>query len=72
MKEMIVGYRRQQREPAPIHIDGATVDRVKIFKLLSVHITEDLRRSLHTDSMVKKEQERLFNLSRLSIFGVLH
>ena len=30
-KELIVDYRTQQREHAPIHIDGAAVERVKSF-----------------------------------------
>jgi hypothetical protein len=42
------------------------MERVKSFKFLGVHITEDLKWSLHTDSMVKKAQQRLFNLRRLN------
>ena len=49
-KELI--YRRQQREHTPIHIDMADVERVKSFKFLGVHITEDLKWSIHTDTVV--------------------
>jgi hypothetical protein len=34
----------------------AAVERVKSFKLLDVHITLDLKCSLHTNSVVKKAQ----------------
>jgi hypothetical protein len=51
MKELIVDFRRQQREHTPLHIDGAAVERVKILKFLCVHITENLKWSIHTDSV---------------------
>jgi hypothetical protein len=44
------------------------VERVKSFKFLCVHITDDLKWSLHTNSVVKAQQ-RLFNLRRLKKFG---
>jgi hypothetical protein len=43
-----VDFRRPQREYVPIHINIATVERVKSFKFLSVHITDDLKWSIHT------------------------
>ena len=37
-KELIVGYRKQGGYHAPIHIDGAAVERIKSFKfLVSTH-----------------------------------
>ena len=69
-KEMIVGFRKQQREHPPIHIDGTVVEKVESFKFLGVHITDKLKWSTHTDSVVKKEQQRLFNLRRLKNFGL--
>uniref|UniRef100_A0A8K9XFW9 Reverse transcriptase domain-containing protein n=1 Tax=Oncorhynchus mykiss TaxID=8022 RepID=A0A8K9XFW9_ONCMY len=69
-KEMIVDFRKQQREHPPIHIDGTVVERVASFKFLGVHITEKLNWSTHTDSIVKKAQQRLFNLRRLKKFGL--
>jgi hypothetical protein len=62
-----VDYRRMQREHAPIHIDRAVVETVKGLKFLSVHIAEDLKWFLHTDTIVKKAQQHLFNLRRLKI-----
>jgi hypothetical protein len=70
MKTLIMDYMRQQRAHAPIHIDGATVEKVKSFKFLSVHITDNLKWSTHTDSVVKKAQQHLFNLRRLKKFSL--
>uniref|UniRef100_A0A8C7KLB1 Alkylated DNA repair protein AlkB homologue 8 N-terminal domain-containing protein n=1 Tax=Oncorhynchus kisutch TaxID=8019 RepID=A0A8C7KLB1_ONCKI len=67
-KEMIVDFRKQQREHPPIHIDGTVVERVASFKFLGIHITDKLNWSTHTDSIVKKAQQRLFNLRRLKKF----
>ncbi|XP_064868867.1 uncharacterized protein LOC115113221 isoform X3 [Oncorhynchus nerka] len=36
-KQLIVDFRKQQREHAPIHIDGTAVEKVESFKFLSVH-----------------------------------
>jgi hypothetical protein len=69
-KEMIVDFRKQQREPSTIHIDGTVVARVVSFKFLGVHITDKLNWSTHTDSVVKKVQQRLFNLRRRNKFGL--
>jgi hypothetical protein len=41
------------------------VERVVSFTFLGVHITDKLKWSTHTDSVVKKAQQRLFNLKRL-------
>uniref|UniRef100_A0AAZ3P044 MARVEL domain-containing protein n=1 Tax=Oncorhynchus tshawytscha TaxID=74940 RepID=A0AAZ3P044_ONCTS len=63
---MIVDLRKQQREhPSPIHIDGTVVEKVERFKFFGVHIMDKLKWSTHTDSVVKKAQQRLFNLKRL-------
>ena len=67
---MIVDFRKQQREHPPIHIDGTVVERVVSFKFLGVHITDKLNWSTHTDSIVKKAQQRLFNLRRLKKFSL--
>ena len=63
-KELIVDVRKQQREHAPIHIDGTPVEKVESLKFISVHITNKLKWSTHTDSVVKKVQQRLLNLRR--------
>ena len=47
------------------------VEKVKSFMFLCVHITDKLKWSTHTDSIVKKAQQRLFNLRRLKKCGLL-
>ncbi|KAM9429722.1 uncharacterized protein ACWYII_017740 [Salvelinus alpinus] len=69
-KEMNVDFRKQQREHSPIHIDRTVMEKVEHFKFLGVHITDKLKWSTHTDSVVKKAQQRLFNLRRLKKFGL--
>ena len=64
-KEMIVDFRKQQRVHPPIYINGTTVEKVESFRFLGVHITDKLKWTTHTDSVVKKEQQSLFNLRRL-------
>ena len=56
-KEMIVDFRKQQREPPHIHIEGTAVEKVESFKFLGLHITDKLKWSTHTDSVVKKAQQ---------------
>ena len=53
-KETIVDFRKQQREHPPIHIDGTVVEKLESIKFLGVHITDKLKWSTHTDSVVKK------------------
>ena len=65
-----MNFRKQQREHPPIHIDGTAVEKVERFKFLGVHITDKLKWSTHTDSVVKKAQQYLLNLRRLKKFGL--
>ncbi len=69
-KELVVDFRRQSREHTPITIDKTPEERVNSFKFLSVHITEDLTWSTHTDAVLKKTHQRLFFLRRLRKFGM--
>ena len=62
------GLQHTEREHAPIHIYGTVVEKVESFMFLGVHITDDLKWSTHTDSVVKKVQQCLFNLRRLKKF----
>jgi hypothetical protein len=70
MKELIVDFRRQQREHPHINIVSAVVEKDKSFMFLGVHITDNLKWSTHTDSVVKKTQQRLFKLRRLKKVGL--
>ena len=49
--------------------EGAHPSTSKV-KFLSEHITDKLKRSIHTDSVVKNAQQCLFNLRRLKKFGL--
>ena len=69
-KEMIVDYKRKRGEHASIHIDRAVMERVESFKFLGIHITKDLTWSTHTDTVVKRERQRLFPLRRLIRFSM--
>ncbi|KAL1006621.1 hypothetical protein UPYG_G00074580, partial [Umbra pygmaea] len=70
-KEMIVDFRKRQREGlAPIHIDGAEVERVSEFKFLGVLISDDLTWSRQTSSATKTAQKCLYFLRRLKKFGM--
>ena len=68
-EELMVDYRIQRSEHAPIHIKWPVVDQVESFKFLSVHITKDLTWSTHTDKVVKRAQQCLFPLRRLKRFA---
>ena len=46
------------------------MEKVESFKFLGVHITDKLKLSTHTDSVVKKAQQRLFNFRRQKKFGL--
>jgi hypothetical protein len=72
-KELIVDFRKQQRKHGPIHIDRTAMEKVESLsggKFPGLHITDDLKWSTHTDSVVKKAQQCLFNLRRLKKFGL--
>ena len=49
-------FRKQQREHPPNHIEETAVEELESFKFLGVHITDTLKWSTHTDSVVKKVQ----------------
>ena len=46
------------------------MEKVESFKFLRVHITDNLKWSTKTDSVVKKAQQCLLNLRRLKKFGL--
>ncbi|XP_054631651.1 E3 ubiquitin-protein ligase znrf1 isoform X2 [Dunckerocampus dactyliophorus] len=70
-KEMIIDPRTREKEPhRPLFIDETEVERVKTFKFLGTHISEDLTWSHNTQQMMKKSQRRLYFLRRLRKFGM--
>ncbi|MCI4377478.1 hypothetical protein PGIGA_G00204120 [Pangasianodon gigas] len=72
-KEMIVDYgKKQVRNYSPLLIKGATVERVRNFKYLGVHLTEDLSWTTHINSLVTRAHQRIYHLRRLARFRVSH
>ena len=62
----MVDFKKQQMEHPSIHIMGL---QWKV-RFLGVHITDKLKWSTNTDIVVKKAQQRLFNLRRLKKFSL--
>jgi hypothetical protein len=54
MKALIMDFRKQQREHAPIHIDGTSVENVESFKFLCILITDNLKWSTHKAKKIIK------------------
>jgi hypothetical protein len=69
-KELIVDYRQRRAEQAPIKIDGAVVEQVESFRILVVHITNELLWSKHTKTVVKRARQNFFPYRRLKRFGM--
>ncbi|KAF7668955.1 hypothetical protein LDENG_00267500 [Lucifuga dentata] len=58
-REMIVNFRKQNVEPAPLHISGVSVERV------GTYISQDLTWTPNITALVKKSQQRLYFLRTL-------
>ena len=57
-------YRKAGEELEPVYINRSAVERVSSFKVLCIHITEDISSDEHTGHLVKKSQQLLlFHLS---------
>ena len=51
--------------PRPIAVGGSDIQQVSTFKLLGVHLSEDLTWAVHCDYIVKKANRRLYALRQL-------
>lgn len=58
-KEMVLDWRRNRVDPAPLQIEGVCVERVSSFRYLGVHVADDLRWHTNTAAVVGKAQQRL-------------
>ncbi|PFX20773.1 putative RNA-directed DNA polymerase from transposon BS [Stylophora pistillata] len=56
--------------PMPIMVGGSLVEQVPSFKLLGVHVSEDLTWTVHIDWLVKRANRRMFALRQLRKCGV--
>ncbi|KAJ0070008.1 hypothetical protein NL108_000247 [Boleophthalmus pectinirostris] len=64
IKELILDFRWNRATPAPLYINGQSVERVESFKFLGVHISADLSWSVNTSALDKKAQQWLHFLLR--------
>ena len=51
--------------PRPIAVGGSDIEQVPTFKLLGVHLSENLTWAVHCDYIVKKSNRRLYALRQL-------
>ncbi|KAL0168575.1 hypothetical protein M9458_036797, partial [Cirrhinus mrigala] len=68
--EMTVDFRRKPPALSPLTIMNSTVAAVDSFKFLGTNISQDLKWDIHTDSIVKKAQQRLYFLRQLKKFNL--
>lgn len=65
-KELLVDFSsKQMRNYQPRAINGIPVEMVDSFKYLGLHIKQELTRSCHANTRVKKVQQRLQTPERL-------
>jgi len=69
-KEMVVDFRRSRPPLLPFSIGGVSVEVVKTYKYLGVHLDSKLDWSANIDAIYKKGQSRLYFLRRLRSFSV--
>ncbi|CAB4016967.1 RNA-directed DNA polymerase from transposon BS [Paramuricea clavata] len=65
-KEMIITFLKYNHTCfSPIYISGVSVELVSSFKLLGVHLSNDLRWNSHADYIMKKANSRSYSLRKL-------
>jgi len=70
-KEMLIGNVTKNL-PVPVSPNYMTIDRVSTFKLLSVHISNDLKWTQHIDAVTSKTASRLCFLRLLKRAGATY
>ena len=61
-KDMWICFRDSITEPPSLMIDDVVIERVHSFKLLGLHVNNNLKWNTHIDEIVKKANTRLFYL----------
>jgi len=56
----------------PLILDGATAERVTSFKLLGVHVSNDLKLAQHVNAISSKAASRLYFLQQFRRSGASH
>ena len=70
-KEMVIGS-VIKNPPVPVSLNDMTVDQVSTFKLLGVHISNDLKWTQHIDAVSSKIASRLYFLRQLKRSGATY
>ena len=63
-KEMILGPARE-RPPMGLQLNAKTIDRVTVYKLLGLHVTDELKWQAHVSAICSKASKRLHFLRLL-------
>ena len=70
-KEMVIDFLQYKSTSlSPLMIDGTVIDRVQSYKLLGLHISNDLTWNLHCETVYKKAVKRLYGLRVLKKAGM--
>ena len=70
MKEMCIDFRKNQRCPKPVYIKGEAVERVDTYKYLGVVFDSKLNWKENINSVLTKENSRIYCMRKLRSFGV--
>ena len=70
-KEMVIDFLHYKSTTlSPLMIDGTVIDRVQSYKLLGLHISNDLTWNSHCETAYKKAVKRLYGLRVLKKAGM--
>ena len=69
-KEIIVDFRKHNTDPAPLYINGESVERVHTFRFLGVLISDNISWSENITAITKKAQQRLHFLRVLRRYNL--
>jgi len=68
---MVIDFLQYKSTPlSPLMIGGTVIDRVQSYKLLGLHISNDLTWNLHCETVYKKAVKRLYGLRVLKKAGM--
>ena len=70
-RELVVNFLQNQPSSlSPLQLSGTTIQRMSTYKILGVHISEDLTWNMHTDYVFKEANKRLYAFKLLKKSGV--
>ena len=62
--EMVISFAKEKLDPPPIEIDGESIERVHVAKLVGLHIQDNLKWDVHIENIVKKARSKLYFLQK--------